>query len=111
MLQIMTNLFLGTSILTGQISAISVCLCRWTQYDRLRDGDGRAPGLLGWWPQRACTFVDNHDTGQRPPLHCMISDVQSHTVNVDLDQFDFKLIKNQILFLKVGGKEKKEKKN
>ena len=67
--QIMTNLFFSTSILTGQRSAIPVCLCRWTQYDRLRDGDGRAPGLLGWWPQRACTFVDNHDTGQRPPLH------------------------------------------
>ena len=36
---------------------------RYTQYDRLRGRDGRAPGLLGWWPQRACTFIDNHDTG------------------------------------------------
>ncbi|KAL4457429.1 hypothetical protein ABPG75_012294 [Micractinium tetrahymenae] len=34
-----------------------------TQYDRLRDRDGKAPGLIGWWPARACTFVDNHDTG------------------------------------------------
>jgi len=34
-----------------------------TQYDRLRDSRGKAPGLIGWWPARACTFVDNHDTG------------------------------------------------
>lgn len=34
-----------------------------TQYNRLRDRNGKAPGLLGWWPQRSCTFVDNHDTG------------------------------------------------
>ena len=36
---------------------------KYMQYDRLRDRDGRAPGLLGWWPQKACTFIDNHDTG------------------------------------------------
>jgi len=30
---------------------------------RLRDKDGKPPGLIGWWPQRAVTFVDNHDTG------------------------------------------------
>jgi alpha-amylase len=34
-----------------------------TQYDRLKDERGKAPGLLGWWPAKACTFVDNHDTG------------------------------------------------
>ena len=34
-----------------------------TQYHRLRDRDGRPPGLLGWWPRRAVSFVDNHDTG------------------------------------------------
>ncbi len=38
---------------------------RYTQYDRLRDRNGRASGLLGWWPQKACTFIDNHDTGER----------------------------------------------
>ncbi|KAL6767213.1 hypothetical protein ACKKBG_A39070 [Auxenochlorella protothecoides x Auxenochlorella symbiontica] len=30
---------------------------------RLRDACGRAPGLVGLWPSRAVTFVDNHDTG------------------------------------------------
>lgn len=30
------------------------------QYWRLRDGAGKAPGLAGWWPEHAVTFVDNH---------------------------------------------------
>ncbi|CAN6253168.1 unnamed protein product [Urochloa humidicola] len=30
---------------------------------RLRGGDGKAPGLIGWWPAKAVTFIDNHDTG------------------------------------------------
>ncbi|KAL6750310.1 glycoside hydrolase superfamily [Haematococcus lacustris] len=34
-----------------------------TQYWRLKDSQGRAPGLIGFWPSRAVTFVDNHDTG------------------------------------------------
>mmetsp|Transcript_17941 Transcript_17941/g.53987 ORF Transcript_17941/g.53987 Transcript_17941/m.53987 type:complete len:489 (+) Transcript_17941:115-1581(+) len=33
------------------------------EYWRLIDEEGKAPGLLGWWPSKACTFVDNHDTG------------------------------------------------
>jgi len=33
------------------------------QYSRLRDARGRPPGLLGWAPDRAVTFVENHDTG------------------------------------------------
>lgn len=33
------------------------------QYWRLRDPQGRASGLIGWWPARAVTFIDNHDTG------------------------------------------------
>ena len=34
-----------------------------TEYWRLRDRKGKAAGLIGWWPGRAVTFVDNHDTG------------------------------------------------
>ena len=30
---------------------------------RMRDKDGRAPGMIGWLPEKAVTFVDNHDTG------------------------------------------------
>ena len=30
---------------------------------RLVDKAGRPPGLLGLWPSRAVTFIDNHDTG------------------------------------------------
>ncbi|KAG0612666.1 hypothetical protein M758_6G044000 [Ceratodon purpureus] len=33
------------------------------QWWRLRDGQGRPPGVLGMWSSRAVTFVDNHDTG------------------------------------------------
>ncbi|CAN1322874.1 Probable alpha-amylase 2, partial [Linum perenne] len=30
---------------------------------RLCDAQGKPPGVLGWWPSRAVTFIDNHDTG------------------------------------------------
>ena len=33
------------------------------EYWRLSDKDGKPPGLMGWWPGRAVTFLDNHDTG------------------------------------------------
>ncbi len=25
--------------------------------------NGQAPGVIGWWPEKAVTFLDNHDTG------------------------------------------------
>lgn len=37
--------------------------CRDGDYWRLKDKDGKAGGLIGWWPSRAVTFIDNHDTG------------------------------------------------
>lgn len=33
------------------------------QYWRLRDAQGKPPGVMGWWPSRSVTFLDNHDTG------------------------------------------------
>lgn len=30
---------------------------------RLRDAQGKPPGVVGMWPSRAVTFIDNHDTG------------------------------------------------
>ncbi|KAF7803074.1 myosin-3-like isoform X1 [Senna tora] len=33
------------------------------QYWRLIDCEGKPPGLLGWWPSRSATFLENHDTG------------------------------------------------
>ncbi|HOY67375.1 MAG TPA: alpha-amylase C-terminal beta-sheet domain-containing protein [Candidatus Ozemobacteraceae bacterium] len=35
------------------------------EYWRLRDSSGKAAGLIGWWPARAVTFLDNHDTGSQ----------------------------------------------
>jgi alpha-amylase len=29
---------------------------------RMRDENGKAPGMLGWWSERSVTFIDNHDT-------------------------------------------------
>ncbi|GMN20622.1 hypothetical protein TIFTF001_043132 [Ficus carica] len=33
------------------------------EYWRLSDAKGKAPGVVGWWPSRAVTFIENHDTG------------------------------------------------
>ena len=33
------------------------------EYWRLVDSQGKPPGLMGMWPSRAITFIDNHDTG------------------------------------------------
>ncbi|XP_077231517.1 putative alpha-amylase 2 isoform X1 [Tasmannia lanceolata] len=30
---------------------------------RLRDPQGKPPGVMGWWPSRAATFIEKHDTG------------------------------------------------
>nr|GMD45366.1 alpha-amylase 3, chloroplastic isoform X2 [Ipomoea batatas] len=39
-------------------SAIERC-----EYWRLSDTRGKPPGVVGWWPSRAVTFIENHDTG------------------------------------------------
>jgi glycosidase len=33
------------------------------EYWRLADASGKPPGVMGWWPSRAVTFIENHDTG------------------------------------------------
>ena len=33
------------------------------QYWRLRDQNGKPPGVIGYYPKRSVTFIDNHDTG------------------------------------------------
>lgn len=30
---------------------------------RLRDPNSKPPGMIGYWPDKAVTFIDNHDTG------------------------------------------------
>mmetsp|Transcript_66095 Transcript_66095/g.215010 ORF Transcript_66095/g.215010 Transcript_66095/m.215010 type:complete len:785 (+) Transcript_66095:111-2465(+) len=37
--------------------------CKNCQYWRLKDANGKPPGLIGWMPKYAVTFIDNHDTG------------------------------------------------
>uniref|UniRef100_A0A0E0CRW5 Alpha-amylase n=1 Tax=Oryza meridionalis TaxID=40149 RepID=A0A0E0CRW5_9ORYZ len=41
---------------------------------RLRGEDGKAPGMIGWWPAKATTFIDNHDTGSTQHLWPFPSD-------------------------------------
>ena len=46
------------------------------EYWRLRDSSGKPPGLIGWWPSRSVTFIENHDTGSsqghwRFPSHAL----------------------------------------
>ncbi|XP_047319845.1 uncharacterized protein LOC124923895 [Impatiens glandulifera] len=33
------------------------------EYWRLIDPQGKPTGVMGWWPSRAITFLENHDTG------------------------------------------------
>ncbi|XP_057762914.1 alpha-amylase 3, chloroplastic-like [Arachis stenosperma] len=33
------------------------------EYWRLSDSGGNPPGVMGWWPSHAVTFIENHDTG------------------------------------------------
>ncbi|KAI0499074.1 hypothetical protein KFK09_019975 [Dendrobium nobile] len=41
---------------------------------RLIDVNGKAPGLIGWLPGNAVTFVDNHDTGSTQKIWPFPSD-------------------------------------
>ncbi|XP_019701461.1 alpha-amylase isozyme 3D isoform X2 [Elaeis guineensis] len=41
---------------------------------RMRDSNGKASGMLGWWPEKAVTFIDNHDTGSTQRLWPFPSD-------------------------------------
>ncbi|KAL5201570.1 hypothetical protein ABZP36_035924 [Zizania latifolia] len=41
---------------------------------RMNDGNGKAPGMIGWLPDRAVTFIDNHDTGSTQNLWPFPSD-------------------------------------
>ncbi|KAJ1700652.1 hypothetical protein LUZ63_000431 [Rhynchospora breviuscula] len=41
---------------------------------RMRDGNGKPPGMLGWWPEKSVTFVDNHDTGSTQSMWPFPSD-------------------------------------
>lgn len=45
------------------------------ELNRLRDEQGRPPGVMGWWPSRATTFLENHDTvsSQAFCIHCQIT--------------------------------------
>ncbi|KAM3304890.1 hypothetical protein P3S67_011756 [Capsicum chacoense] len=41
---------------------------------RLKDSDGKPPGLIGILPQNAVTFIDNHHTGSTQHMRPFPSD-------------------------------------
>lgn len=41
------------------------------QYWRLIDPQGKPSGVMGWWPSRAVTFLENHDTGSTQVSHSL----------------------------------------
>jgi hypothetical protein len=43
-----------------------------SEYWRLSDEKGKPPGVLGWWPSRAVTFIENHDTGSTQVQFCIL---------------------------------------
>ena len=45
------------------LKGILHAVMEYQEYWRLTDNDGKPSGLLGWWPSRAVTFIENHDTG------------------------------------------------
>jgi alpha-amylase len=47
-------------------------------YYKLKDNHGKPSGIIGWWPSRAVTFIDNHDTGPSKKMRDERSSGQSH---------------------------------
>ena len=35
----------------------------YNEFWRMKDSQGKPSGLIGWWPAKSVTFIDNHDTG------------------------------------------------
>lgn len=41
---------------------------------RMKDASGKPPGMIGFWPEKGVTFIDNHDTGSTQKLWPFPSD-------------------------------------
>ncbi|HSP78574.1 MAG TPA: alpha-amylase family glycosyl hydrolase, partial [Myxococcaceae bacterium] len=39
---------------------------QYNEFWRLKDSQGKPSGVIGWWPAKSVTFIDNHDTGPSP---------------------------------------------
>ncbi|KAF3773245.1 Alpha-amylase type B isozyme [Nymphaea thermarum] len=69
-------------VVDGSQTSSNICSCLilgilhsalHNQYWRLIDPQGKPTGVMGWWPSRAVTFLENHDTGRRAGIHCRSS--------------------------------------
>ena len=61
--------FIDPPIATHQCITIYMQEAVKGEFWRLRDPQGKPPGVMGWWPSRAVTFLDNHDTGSTQVLN------------------------------------------
>lgn len=66
------------------------------EYWRLCDAQGKPPGVIGWWPSRSATFIDNHDTGstQVPQIsmhlsYFLVATGKDWSVIIDLCKINF----------------------
>ncbi len=74
--QVVANWIDGTDDSPGKLNASSafdfptkfnlISAVEGERYEILND-NGRPSGLIGWWPAKAVTFVENHDTTPRDP--------------------------------------------
>jgi hypothetical protein len=48
------------------------------------DPQGKPTGVMGWWPSRAVTFLENHDTGstQVSDLFLFLSKYDALNINI-----------------------------
>ena len=74
--QVVSNWIDGTDDTQGKVNASSafdfptkftlISAIENERYEALND-NGRPAGLIGWWPAKSVTFVENHDTSPRDP--------------------------------------------
>ena len=74
--QVVANWIDGTDNTAGKVNASSafdfptkfnlMSAIEAERYETLSDG-GKPSGMIGWWPAKAVTFVENHDTSPRDP--------------------------------------------
>ncbi|XP_062225534.1 probable alpha-amylase 2 isoform X2 [Phragmites australis] len=62
---------------------------------RLRDPEGKPPGVMGWRSSRSVTFIENHDTGSTQVLHPL----GRQLIHISLQALLLPLLKDDIRIL------------
>ncbi|MCI12337.1 rootletin-like, partial [Trifolium medium] len=60
------------------------------EYWRMIDPQGKPTGVMGWWPSRAVTFLENHDTGSTQVCDMFLFLSKYDAININIgDYVDF----------------------